>query len=312
VQTAARLGVFALGLVMTFGAALGVGHAIGPFGDGRPTGRQPGHGWHSSPTAGPVPSSDEALPGGLQVAQDGYRLSPVTTRLHAGQAVEFAFRVLAPDGAPVPRYARTHEWDLHLIVVRRDLSGFQHVHPTLGGDGVWRVPLTVGAAGQYRVFADFQPEGRNRALPAPQPVSQIDGYTVQLSGELVADTASKLTLEVKRDGQPVNDLQPYLGAYGHLVALRDGDLAYLHVHPEARPGDGRTPAGPRVTFFAEVPSAGTYRLFLDFQHAGVVRTAEFTATAGDRPAPEPPASPAEKTSPSSGSPSSGEPHGGHG
>jgi hypothetical protein len=89
----------------------------------------------------------------------------------------------------------------------------------------------------------------------------VDGYEVQLIGDLVAGQASPLTLTVRKDGQPVTDLQPYLAAYGHLVALRDGDLAYLHVHPEGAPGDGRTAAGPEIDFVAEVPSAGTYRLF---------------------------------------------------
>jgi hypothetical protein len=65
------------------------------------------------------------------------------------------------------------------------------------------------------------------------------------------------------------------------VALRDGDLAYLHVHPAGEPGDGTTEPGPDVTFYATAPSAGDYRLFLDFQHDGVVRTAEFTARAGE-------------------------------
>jgi len=103
----------------------------------------------------------------------------------------------------------------------------------------------------------------------------------RLDGELVAGTRSELTLTVRQDGQPVQDLQPYLGAFGHLVALRDGDLAYLHVHPAGEPGDGTTEPGPDVTFYATAPSAGDYRLFLDFQHDGVVRTAEFTARAGE-------------------------------
>ncbi len=83
-----------------------------------------------------------------------------------------------------------------------------------------------------------------------------------------------------KDGEPVADLQPYLGAYGHLVALRQGDLAYLHVHPDGEPGDGTTKSGPEITFNSEAPSAGTYRLFLDFRHGGVVRTAEFTVVVG--------------------------------
>ena len=60
-----------------------------------------------------------------------------------------------------------------------------------------------------------------------------------------------LTATVSRDGEPVTDLQPYLGAYGHLVALRDGDLGYLHVHPE-----GDTGPGPEIAFGTEFPSAG--------------------------------------------------------
>jgi hypothetical protein len=81
-------------------------------------------------------------------------------------------------------------------------------------------------------------------------------------------------------------LQPYLDAYGHLVALRGGDLAYLRVHSDGEPGDGKTSPGADITFYAEVPRAGTFRLYLDFQHQGKVRTAELTAHAGRHGAPE--------------------------
>jgi hypothetical protein len=178
-------------------------------------------------------------------------------------------------------------------VVRRDLTGYQHVHPALGTDGIWSVPLAVAAPGQYRVFADFQPAAhpdgltlgadvpapgdyRPRTLPPAARTATVDGYTVTLAGDLTPGGSSKLTLTVRKDGAPVTDLQPYLGAYGHLVALRDGDLAYLHVHPD----DSGGAAGPDIAFHAEVPAAGAYRLYLDFQHGGTVRTAEFTAVAG--------------------------------
>jgi hypothetical protein len=158
------------------------------------------------------------------------------------------------------------------------------------------------------VFADFRPAGRPEALilgvdvpaagvyqprplPAPATVTTVDGYTVELAGELKPGTASRLTLRISRAGTPVTDVQPYLGAYGHLVVLRHGDLAYLHVHPDGAPGDGRTAAGPDITFYAEVPTAGTYRMFLDFRHAGRVHTAEFSAVAGRATA----ASPADET-----------------
>lgn len=107
----------------------------------------------------------------------------------------------------------------------------------------------------------------------------MDGYDVELGGALTPGKAGELKLTVTKDGKPVRDLQPYLGAYGHLVALRSGDLAYLHVHPNGEPGDGRTRPGPDVSFTATAPSEGAYRLFLDFKHEGKVRTAAFTVRA---------------------------------
>jgi hypothetical protein len=273
---------------------------------------------HGGATA--APSAAAHLPAGLQVTEDRHRLTPASTTLATGEPEPFRFQILGPDNVPVTRYITSHDKDLHLIVVRRDLSGFQHVHPTLGANGTWSVPLAVAAPGQYRVFADFRPASHAEGLtlgvdvPAPgdyqpQPLppagrtATVDGYTVTLDGDLTPGTSSRLTLSVSKDGAPVTDLQPYLGAYGHLVALRGGDLAYLHVHPDGAPGDGRTPAGPHVTFHAEVPSAGSYRLFLDFQHAGKVRTAELTAAAGPPgPAAAQPTAPPTATASAPGAP----------
>jgi hypothetical protein len=83
-----------------------------------------------------------------------------------------------------------------------------------------------------------------------------------------------VTLNVTRNGAEVTDLQPYLGAYGHLVAIRTDDLAYLHVHPE----EGEP--GPEIAFHAEFDETGRYRLFLDFKHRGRVHTADFTISTG--------------------------------
>jgi hypothetical protein len=332
VNTATRLGAYAAGLALAFTGALGVGTAVGPVGaaassprssdhsgdhgsdhntgqdamtteHGAGTAAGTGHDGHDGGHAGGQPAQAGGAPGGLAVSQDGYTLVPAADTLPVGQPAAFRFTVTGPDGRPVTGYTPEHDKDLHLIVVRRDLSGFQHLHPSLGPDGVWSLPLTLPAAGDYRAFADFVPAAAGarpltlgvdlhaagaytpRPLPASSRTATIDGYTVTLAGELLAGQSSPLTLTVSRDGRPVTDLQPYLAAYGHLVALRDGDLAYLHVHPEGHPGDGTTPAGPQIGFMAEVPTAGSYRLYLDFQHDGVVRTAEFTAQAtGTAPA----------------------------
>jgi hypothetical protein len=280
-----KLGGLALVVAAVFGGAYGVGQLVGPVSRSQEPAEHQGmaeaHGGHD----------EAAVPKGLQVSQDGMTLDVLSTGLVAGQPADFAFRIVDADGHAVTRYTETHDKLMHLVVARRDLSGFQHVHPTMAADGTWRVPLTFTNAGDYRVFADYQVAGEGTTLgadvavagnytpvplPSPSLTSAVGEYRVTLSGELTPGTTSRLTLTVDRNSVPVTDLQPYLAAYGHLVALRQGDLAYLHVHP----GEGESKAGPNIVFYAEVPSAGTYRLYLDFKHGDVVRTAEFTVVAG--------------------------------
>ncbi|MGW8889554.1 hypothetical protein [Streptomyces sp. NPDC055749] len=234
---------------------------------------------------------DGAQPGGLSVSENGYTLELDSALLTAG-VQPVGFRVIGPDGQAVTEFRPEHEKELHFIAVRRDTAGFQHVHPVRDEKGTWSVELTL-EPGDWRFFADIHPVGHNGTMtlgidvavagaydPLPLPeatgIARIGEYTVALEGELLPGEASELTLTVSRNGRPVTDLQPYLAAYGHLVALRVGDLGYLHVHPEGEPGDGATAPGPGIAFMAVAPSAGTYRLYLDFQHNDVVRTAEFT------------------------------------
>lgn len=287
-NTTARLAGFGGALVLLAAGGFAVGNAAGPV--AAAGGEHSGAGGEHSGMAGPM----DELPGGLASSKDGYTFATAP----APAPGRFSFTITGPDGKPVTAFDVEHEkQQLHLIVVRRDTAGFRHVHPEPAPDGTWSVPLTLPAAGSYRAFADFAPTGGKPMTLgldlsvagdyqpvsyAPSRTAQVDGYTVRLDGALTAGKTSPLTLTVSRGGGPVTDLQPYLAAYGHLVALREGDLAYLHVHPDGAPGDGRTAAGPQVRFAAEVPSAGTYRLFLDFKHGGVVRTAEFTVTTESR------------------------------
>ena len=302
---ATNLAVYALGLVAAFGLAVVVGNQVSPVGfqahgadrgqgadDDGPGSEADSH--HGGATE-EEPAADGDIPGGLMISEHGYTLAMNRDTLPAAKSTAVSFRILDRDGHPVTDYGQTHDRDLHFIAVRRDMTGFQHVHPQLTADGTWHTKLSL-TPGDWRVFADFTPAGQDEALtlgadvavpgeyepqPLPQPArtSEVDGYTVTLDGDLVPGAGSELTLSVARDGQPITDLQPYLAAYGHLVALRDGDLAYLHVHPGGEPGDGTTEPGPDITFHATAPSPGSYRLFLEFKHDGVVRTAEFTVAA---------------------------------
>jgi hypothetical protein len=293
-NTAAKLGAYGAALALVAGGGWVTGTAVGPFPGATGAGTEAAG--HGDTHGGAAAAVADHQPGGLASAAGGYTLIPASTTLTPGATTAFTFKITGPDGAAVTAYDVEHEKRMHFIVVRRDTTGYRHLHPGLGADGTWTVPIAIAEAGSYRAFADFTPSGGKARtlgvdLVAPglfQPVdhresrvADVGGHRVRLDGDLVPGRSSRVTATVTEDGHPVADLQPYLGAYGHLVALRGGDLGYLHVHPDGGPGDGKTAAGPAVTFFAEVPSAGTYRLFLDFRHGGVVRTAEFTVTTAE-------------------------------
>lgn len=266
--TPMKLGAFAAVLALVFGAAALAGGAVGPI--------------HDPAAAAKDEMEMEADPvRGLAVSENGLTLDLARRAARPGATFRLDFRILGENGRAVRTFDLEHTKRMHLIVVRRDLTGFQHLHPTLGADGTWTAPLTLPEAGAYRVFADFsvddqpttladdlQVDGdvRSRALPAPARAAGTDGFRVRLTdGAVRAGEESELRFDVTRDGRPV-PLQDYLGAKGHLVALRRGDLAFLHVHPDES----------SLRFEATFPNAGSYRLFLQFKVAGRVHTAPFT------------------------------------
>lgn len=315
-KSTVKLGIFAAALALAFGGAFGVGVVLDADRAGGPDRAD-------TQTVSQEMAGSASLPG-LAVSDRGYTLRLLDSTPGAGETVPLSFAIAGPDGAAVQDYMPTHEKEMHLIVVRRDLGAFQHLHPERAADGTWSALADLRAAGTYRVFADFAPaalDGKVLTLGAdifvpgefapadlaePATTWAADGYEVTLGGAPIPGSESELTFDVRRDGTPI-DLEPYLGAFGHLVALRSGDLAYLHTHParEAAVGDL---GGPQVRFGITFPTAGRYRLHLNFAHAGIVHTAEFTVEIphGQTTAAPPsdqPAAPEQHTPPAG--------HGGH-
>lgn len=267
---------------------------IGGFGLGRLTGADtarptaavaapthtdpPGMGVHTHPTGG---GATAPAAGGLEISASGFTLAPEATTFTVGRRAELAFRIMDSGQRPVTNFAIVHEKPLHMIVVRRDLTGYQHLHPAMAPDGRWSVPLTLGEPGVWRAYADFTANGSAvklgadlvvrgdyapRALPAPATEAAVGGFAVSYRGTPRTGATQPMLFTVA----PGAGLERYLGAFGHLVVLREGDLGYVHVHPE--------PAlvGGAVKFWLAVPSPGSYRMYFEFQVAGKVRTAEFT------------------------------------
>jgi len=307
-----KLTAFALVLGLVFGGAVLAGATFDPT-DPEETemsshGENGGDHGQSDNGAAPAESAGPVV-GGLAVSQDGYTLETQQNLFESGTPARFSFVITDDRGQTVrEEFEPEHERELHLIVVRRDTAIYQHLHPRKDDDGTWSVQLTLPEPGVYRAYADFSIDGTGRTLatdlfvpgdfrPEPLPEaasSDFDGgYDVELRAVgAKAGADSELSFAVTRAGQPVEDLEDYLGAKGHLVALREGDLAYLHVHPIADKrdaqaededhvhgkdsgGDTRTHAN-EISFAATFPSAGRFRLFLQFKTEGEIRTVAYT------------------------------------
>lgn len=282
---------------MAFGAAFGLSGLIVPdtLVEGW-AGQSTAQSTHGREHAEPATAAPTPVTKGLSLSENGMVLSPVDAPRATGEDGILSFRVEGTDGTAVTDFAEAHDKELHLIVVRSDGSEYQHVHPTMEADGTWSIPWRWEEAGSYRAFADFTPAGEDAtgvtltqliqvdgpftSVPTEASrVDEVDGFTVDLKGDIVAGSTSDLTVSVSRDGEPVTALEPYLGAFGHLVALREGDLAYLHVHAEGDEPQAGDTAGPTIGFAAEAPTSGRYLLYFDFQVEGTVHTAEFVIDA---------------------------------
>lgn len=247
-------------------------------------------------TPGGMPGMDDMPTGdGLAAESSGFRFVPAATSLPAGQSTSLTFRIADTAGKPVTAFEPDQTKPMHFYLVRSDLTGFQHVHPTMAADGTWTAPLAAAQPGSYRAYTSFtakDPSGKavplvlsqqltvpGRAATSPLPpastTAQVDGYTLTLgSNVLTSGMTHEPTITVSKDGNPVTDLQPYLDTYAHLTAFHEGDLAFAHLHPQGTVNGDH--GGPALTFEATLPKPGNYRLFVQFQTVGVLHTAPVT------------------------------------
>ena len=279
-NAAARLAGFAGVLAVLFGGGAVAGGAI-DIDRSKPRADADAHGGEKKPEHG----GDEAAHPvrGVAVAENGLQLEVDDPELRRDKTETVRFRVVEESGETVRDFDVEHTKRMQVIVARRDLTGFQHVHPEQEPDGSWSLQLELDDPGSYRIFADFSHEEEKttlatdlrvdgdadlRPLPAPAPTAISDGgYDVRLdAGRVKRGKEADLRFIISKDGQAIQP-EEYLGAGGHLVALREGDLAFLHVHPTE---------DHAAAFAATFPTAGKYRLFLQFQHEGRIHTVAYT------------------------------------
>jgi hypothetical protein len=204
---------------------------------------------------------------GLLATEAGYTLKLVSAALKVGSQ-KVTFQIRRADGQPQTEYVQQQTQPLHLYLIRLDLSGYQHVHPTLKGS-TWTADLSVVGPGPYRLYTEFvakstagdeqplvlstllQAPGRYAPVdvPAPSATTTVNGLTATISGRATAGRDSRLSFTITSDGKEVADLEPYLDSYAHLTAVRLGDAAYQHLaavptsaaqrHPDPAPAHHR-------------------------------------------------------------------------
>ncbi|MFO0895011.1 MAG: heavy metal-binding domain-containing protein [Phycisphaerales bacterium] len=226
-------------------------------------------------------------------------VKPIGGRIEAGKPVNLLFTLKDPRGMQVKDVEVVHEMPLHLLMVSKDLSWYAHEHPTLQPDGTFTFSWTFPAGGEYTLFNDFTPKDvgmqvvpvtlKVEGTPAPKAAlsvdsdkpKTVDGYTVSLDtgGPVKTGGATHMAYTIMRDGKPVTDLAPYLGAMGHLVIIKEDLKEFVHSHPHEggeHAHDASRKGGPKVDFEAHFKTPGIYKGWAQFQHGGKVITVPFT------------------------------------
>ena len=191
----------------------------------------------------------------------------------------------------VKDFDTAHERKFHLLIARSDFGWFLHEHPEQQSDGSWRVDLNLPTGGKFLLFADVAPQGSGsmilaNALNVSGPTAPSAGWANQnravadeIQGQLVTPNglpvgrSVPITVQLSSgDGKPISDIQPWLGAMGHLMIFSQDGLTAVHSHPAdetmVKPGE--------ITFNARFPKAAKYRAFCQVQRGGVIKTLTFT------------------------------------
>jgi len=193
---------------------------------------------------------------------------------------------------PIKSFETVHEKKMHLFIVSKDLAYFSHIHPKYKGDGEFTITTAFPAGGDYKIIAEFTPKGGGDSsieshwqhvegeaakeeplVPDQELTKVVDGKKVSLTFDhLMADKTLHMTFTITdaATDKPIKNLQPYLGAMGHTVAMNADAEKYLHIHPMTTAGNG-----PKVIFMTIFPEAGVYKVWGQFKHEGKIFTVPF-------------------------------------
>lgn len=200
----------------------------------------------------------------------------------AKMEIPIAIRIKDQSNKLIQSFDTVHEKKMHLFIVSKDLSYFSHLHPKYKGNGEFDFTASFPTGGDYKMISEFTPAGAgdnsvethwvhidgpvSNAVPIEPDRSltkEVDGKKVTLSiNNLITGKTLHMTFSIRdaKTDKPIKNLQPYLGAMGHAVAISADTKNYLHIHPMATEG-----TGPEVTFMTIFPEKGVYKIWGQFK-----------------------------------------------
>ena len=198
----------------------------------------------------------------------------------AGKETELKFTILQ-NGKPM-ELKLLHERLMHLILVRKDLNYFDHLHPEKKENGMFSIPYSFLAPGEYRLWVEFTDgtlehiidysltvEGTSE-LPEPDT---LNGLNVKMqTNELQQDKPAKINFIVTKDDAPVLITETWLGADAHLIIISNTLDEFAHLHDAAGDNDN-------LLAFGYTPEhSGNYTSWVEFMHEKEARIAKFGFT----------------------------------
>jgi hypothetical protein len=227
-----------------------------------------------------------------------------------GKTTTITFTIEQPSGSALTAYrtgAGPHT-GVHLIIVSDDLSTIIHRHPPMQAGGRFEQKVVFPAAGRYRVIVDAYPRNggpvpnfqlfkdvRVRGVPKSKPlggykaVQRVGGFTFTAPRRphVRALQASLMTVRVTNAAGKPARFVPWYGALAHAIFFHVGTLDYFHTHVCAPGATGCTSllAGAKVTGTSAapgkltigilLPTAGTWKLFLQTRPDGKLVTVPY-------------------------------------
>jgi len=247
----------------------------------------------------PEDKEEESPPQEIQSHTD-YQLNLIsdTSNIAPDVATTLIYKIENNEGETLKEFETVHEKIMHFILVRHDLQEFQHLHPEFNeNNGEFSVEITFPSEGKYRIFPDFTPGKAVNPQRLPATISQdlqvgkenneatliadkefkkkIGEYELDLKIPTLLETNKPInfTLDVIKNGQPVTNLEKYLGALGHSVILKAETLDFIHTHAIED-----STSGSKINFATAFPEAGLYKIFIQFQHEGEVVTTDYVVS----------------------------------